>query len=179
MHGIVHKTVKEYVVDRSDEDTWETIVERAGLEPSLYLPISHYDDEELDAILETVSEIAVQDRPQIERHFGRRLAPELLSTFNAHISADWDLVDLLEQLERVTTEVDAAATDSTVPDLSHRREGADVFITYRSDRSYCSLAHGILEGLVSEYETDGTVTKVQCSDDGENACQFRLTLELS
>ncbi|MCW8173238.1 hypothetical protein D8S78_19885 [Natrialba swarupiae] len=75
MHGIVHKTLKEYVVERTDEASWNAIVERAGLEPSLYLPVSHYDDAEFEAILETLSAVAVQERAQIERSFGRMLAP--------------------------------------------------------------------------------------------------------
>ncbi|MEY7850211.1 heme NO-binding domain-containing protein [Natrarchaeobius sp. A-rgal3] len=177
MHGIVHKTLKEYVVERADEASWNAIVDRAGLEPSLYLPVSHYDDEEFEVILETLSAVAVQERPQIERSFGRMLAPAFLSTFNAHVRADWALSDLLESLESITNAVDAAADETSVPDLSTKREGEDVLVTYRSPRWYPDVAHGVLEGVVAEFDTDAAVVVVEDRDDAEGVCTFRVRLE--
>ncbi|SDL04327.1 heme NO-binding domain-containing protein [Natronorubrum texcoconense] len=174
MHGIVHKTLKEYVVDRTDEETWETILGRADLEPALYLPVSTYDDHEIDAILSTLASMATQNRRQIERDFGRTLAPELLSTFNAHVRED-DLFDLLERLETIVNDVDAATDDTALPSVSGTRDGdGSVRVTYRTHRepTYCGLAHGILEGITRSFDADATVTEQRCVDDGEGACVF-------
>ncbi|WP_436346379.1 heme NO-binding domain-containing protein [Natronorubrum sp. FCH18a] len=174
MHGIVHKTLKEYVVDRTDEDTWETILDRAGLEPALYLPVSTYDDHEIDAILSTLSSMATQSRRQIERDFGRTLAPELLSTFNAHVREE-DLFALLERLERVRDDVDAATDETSLPAVSGTGEtDGGVRVTHRTHRkpAYCGLARGILEGIADEFDADATVTEQRCVDDGEEACVF-------
>lgn len=179
MHGIVHKSLKEYVVERTDDDTWDTIVERSGLEPQLYLPVTNYDDSEIDAILETLSTMATQDRTAIERDFGRTLAPELLSTFNAHFRREWELPELLDSLEDVSDDVDAATAETSLPALATTRESDRVTVTYDThrDRRYCGLAHGILEGFVAAFDADGTVTKVACVDDGADVCRFRVDFD--
>jgi len=179
MHGIVHKTLKEYVVDRTDDDTWDTIGDRASLEPTLYLPISYYDDAEIDAVLETLSEMATQDRHTIERDVGRTLAPELLSTFSAHVSHNWTVSDLLAELEGVYGDIEAATDDAALPTLSSRLESDHAVVTYEThrDTTYCGMAHGILEGVVAAFDGDTTVTETACVDDGADACRFRVDLE--
>ncbi|ELY84981.1 heme NO-binding domain-containing protein [Natrinema altunense] len=179
MHGIVHKTLKEYVVERTDDGTWDTIVEQSGFEPKLYLPVSRYDDGEIDAILETLSTMATQDRRAIERDFGTTLAPELLSTFSAHIKRDWDLPDLLAGLEDVYDDIEAATEDTSLPELSCTSEADHAIVSYDThrDQQYCALAHGILEGVVAAFDADATVTKTDCVDDGADACRFRVDLE--
>ena len=182
MHGILHKTLEEYIVDRTDEDTWETIIDRADVEPTLYLQVSHYDDRELDAILETVAAMAEQDRRTIERDFGRTLAPELCSTFGAHIRNDWDVRGVLLAIEDVYAEIDDANAETTLPDVAAEPAGDDVVVTYRTprDNHYCGLAHGVLEGLVAAFDADATVAERTCvRDDGESdgACRFLVAFD--
>ncbi|TMT85175.1 hypothetical protein E2L06_00575 [Haloterrigena sp. H1] len=179
MHGIVHKTLKEYVVDRTDDDTWNTIVNRAGLEPTLYLPVSYYDDAEIDAVLETLSSMATQDRPTIERNVGRTLAPELLSTFSAHVRRDWDLSELFAELETVYGDIEDATEEASLPALSSDLESDHAVVTYETHRDtrYCSMAHGVLEGIVAAFDGNGTVTETACVDDGADACRFRVDFE--
>ncbi|ELY54832.1 heme NO-binding domain-containing protein [Natronolimnohabitans innermongolicus] len=183
MHGIVHKTLKEYVVSRTDEDTWETVLERAGIEPRLYLPVTTYADDEIDAILATLSSMATQNRAQIERDFGRTLAPELRTTFTAHIRDD-DCFAALENLAVIVESVDASSDETALPTVTGRREGADrVRVTYRTHRepTYCGLARGLLEGFVATFDDAGaeatTVTKVACVEDGGDACVFFVERE--
>lgn len=185
MHGIVHKTLKEYVVDRAGEDAWDAVAERAGLESTLYLPVSRYDDADVDDALDALSTLADEDRRRVERDFGRTLAPELLSTFDAHVPTDRDLAAVLTNLETTYEELGAAVDDVTLPDVVGRRadDGA-VVVSYRSPREdgYCWLAYGILEGLVEAFDADATVTKTDCGRDGEggaaaDACRFRLSFE--
>lgn len=179
MHGIIHKTLENYIVERTDEETWETIVDRAGIEPTLYLQVSHYDDREIDAVLETISVMATQDRRTIERDFGRTLAPALVTTFGAHIQNDWDVLDLLVALEDVADEIENANDETTLPAVSTQRDGDEVRVTYRTqrDRHYCALAHGILEGVLAAFDADGTVTEQTCVRDGDDDCRFLVVAE--
>ncbi|WP_254762484.1 heme NO-binding domain-containing protein [Natrinema marinum] len=179
MHGIVHKSLKEYVVERTDDDTWDTIVEQTDLEPKLYLPVTHYDDAEIDTVLERLSSMATQDRDAIERDFGRTLAPELLSTFSAHLRRDWEFAELLASLEDVYDDVDDATKEASLPAISCSRESDGTVVTYDThrDQQYCGLAHGILEGFAAAYGADATVTETACVDDGADECTFRVDLE--
>ena len=174
MHGIVHKTLKEYVIERTDEETWASIVDRTDIEPSLYLPVSHYDDAEIETILTALTGMAVQDRRTIERDFGRTLAPALLSTFDAYVNEDWTFAELLARIESVARSVDETTTKATVPELSSRETDDAMVVTYRSEREYCGLAHGVLEGTANEYGVAVTVTETACVHDGDDACEFRV-----
>ncbi|APW97250.1 hypothetical protein CHINAEXTREME_05455 [Halobiforma lacisalsi AJ5] len=191
MHGIVHKTLKEYVVDRAGEDAWNAVAERAGLESTLYLPVSRYDDADVDDALDALSTLADEDRRRVERDFGRTLAPELLSTFDAHVSTDGDLATLLTTLGTAYEELEVGVDDVTLPDVTGRRtDEGPVIVTYRSprERGYCWLAYGILEGLAAALDADATVTKTDCAygrgdgdGDGEDeaesdACRFRVSV---
>ncbi|QLG49851.1 heme NO-binding domain-containing protein [Natrinema halophilum] len=179
MHGIVHKSLKEYVIERTGDDIWDTVIERSAIEPKLYLPVSYYDDGEIDAVLETLTGIATQNRQAIERDFGRSLAPRLLSTFSAHLRRDWDLTELLDSFEDVYEDVDVATEEATLPELTCTRNGDYAVVSYETHRNqqYCGLAHGILEGIISAYDTEATVTKTACVDHGADACRFRIDLE--
>ncbi|SDD08096.1 heme NO-binding domain-containing protein [Natrinema hispanicum] len=154
MHGLVHKTLKEYVVDQTD-------------------------DAEIDAILETLSGMATQDRRAIERDVGRTLAPDLLSTFSAHVSPDWEASDLLAELERVYDDVETATDDVSLPAISSRHEFDHGVVTYEThrDTTYCGMAHGVLEGVVAAFDGDATVTETACVDDEADKCRFRVDLE--
>lgn len=176
MHGIVHKTLEAYVVERTDDDTWETVRDRAGVEPTLYLSVSRYDDREIDAILTALSSMATQERRAIERDFGRRLAPELLATFDAHLRETWDPFALLENLESVLESVESS-TEAELPAITTSRESPGrVDLTYRTHRQpgYCGVAHGVLEGVVDAADVDATVAKRACVRDGDEACVFRI-----
>lgn len=180
MHGIVHSQLETYVVERTDAE-WESVLERADVDPTLYLPVSTYDDREIDAILAATAAATDRERRAIERAFGRTLAPELLSTFDAHLRAGRDRArfDLLADLEAVLADV-AAATDGTaLPSVATRRDSPDrVAVTYETPREtvYCGLAQGILEGLVDAADATATVTETACArDDTEtDSCSFRV-----
>ncbi|MFC6719744.1 heme NO-binding domain-containing protein [Natrialbaceae archaeon GCM10025810] len=182
MHGIVHKTLKSYVIEKADEAAWETILERAAVEPKLYLPVSHYPDAEVAGILQTLSALSGHAPETIERDFGRALAPALLSTFSAHLTGCDDLVAVLDSLEGVSADL-ADHDDLSPPRLTCSFDGGgsgsdgDVaVVTYDSERDHCAMAHGILEGIVAEYGADATVAKTGCVRDGETACTFRVGL---
>ncbi|WP_276254901.1 heme NO-binding domain-containing protein [Halomontanus rarus] len=201
MHGIVHQSLKRYVVEKTDERSWQAVLERSGIEPKLYLPVTHYDDAEFDTILETVATMSNHERAAVERDVGRFLAEPLLRTFRGHIRPRWDLLTLLDSLEEIAEDLRSKRAETEPPTLSCERiegggdgdgdgAGADtgVRIGYTSERDYCALAHGILEGIVTEYDETGTVEKVACVHDErepttesvENVdgdCLFRVVIE--
>lgn len=177
MHGIVHRTLNEYVVEKTDEDSWDAVCERAGVESQLYLLVTHYPDEEVQQVLDTLAEMSGYDRRLLERDFGRRLGPELLDTFRAHLRDDWDLETLLAELESVIAEVEDKKEETTVPEITVELENSTATITYRSDRAYCGLAHGVLESIVGEFDEAATTAKTACVDDGADRCRFTVEWE--
>lgn len=174
MHGIVHKTLKEHVEEDVSGVDWDGIADRAGLEPKLYLPVTHYPDEEIDAVFEALTAATGESEADVQRAFGRRLAPELLNTFKAHVRDDWATRELLLALEIVYERVGAQDEDSDLPDVATDADGGDVVVTYASERELCSLAEGIVLGVADHYDDDVTITEPECVRKGADRCRLRV-----
>ncbi|MFP8956536.1 heme NO-binding domain-containing protein [Natrialbaceae archaeon A-CW3] len=175
MHGLVHQTLKAYVVEKTDEASWAVVLERAGIDPQLYLPVSHYPDDEIPKLLETVAQLSGHERAAVERDFGRTLGPALLQTFRAHWRNDWEFTELLGHLESVTDEIRSKATDTEPPVVTCTRADDGLRVTYRSSRGYPAMAHGVLEGLAREFDVDVTVTRLETRRlDEETECVFLI-----
>ncbi|MFP8889811.1 heme NO-binding domain-containing protein [Natrialbaceae archaeon A-CW2] len=175
MHGLIFQTCKTYVIERTDEASWAKVLEHAGIEPRLYLPVSHYPEDELVAILESVAALSGHDRMAVERDFGRTLAPELLQTFRAHWRDDWELVHLLENLEGIAEELRTKTAENDPPLVTCTRTDTGLQVTYRSHRDHPALAHGVLEGVAAVFDDDRRVRRLETTRDaGETRCVFVL-----
>lgn len=177
MHGIVHQTLKRYVTDRAGADGWDAVLDRAGVEPTLYLPVSHYPDEDVTAILETVAAMSGTDLTAVERDFGRTLAPELVGTFRAHLGSDPDPFDVLERLDEIYDDLRAADEQLEPPPVECERSGDALRVTYRSPRDHPGIAYGILEGLFETFEVDATVSPVSSLERGAESYVFEVAVE--
>lgn len=180
MHGLFHRSLKRYVVEKTDDAGWETVRDRAGIEPALYLPISYYDDEVFDTILETLSAMTGHPREAIERDFGRMLAQPLLRTFRGYINGEWGLLEVLLSVEDITDELRQEDTETTPPHLTCTQTTGGsgetiVRTTYQSDRDYPALAHGVLEGIVDEYDESAMVRRLDATEKVESV--FLVTFE--
>lgn len=175
MHGIIHRSLKQYVVDRTSEDGWETVRDAAGIESRLYLPVSQYPDEEVAAILATVSELTGHDEPAIQRDFGRYFAPQLLDTFDAHVHRDWDALDAVASLEKIYPQVIDKDGDVDSVDVSTRRSNGDtVVVHYRSTRKLCPMLEGLIEGVGSEYGEKIQIRKETPTREGLRHCELTV-----
>ena len=175
MHGIVHKALEEHVDENVEGVDWDGISDRAGLEPKLYLPVSHYPDEEVTAVFEALASSTGSDEASVQRAFGRHLAPELLSTFKAHVRDDWATREVLLALEIVYERVGAQNDETDLPDVSTGQEGDDVVVTYRSERELCPLAEGIVLGIADHYGDDVELDQPACTRDGADHCTLSVT----
>ena len=176
MHGIVHKTLKEHVDENVEGVDWDGISDRAGLEPKLYLPVSHYPDEEVTAVFEALASSTGADEAAVQRAFGRHLGPELLDTFKAHVRDDWATREVLLALETIYERVAAQNEETDLPGVSTDADGDDVVVTYRSDRELCPLAEGIVLGIADHYGDDVELAQPTCTRSGADHCTLRVTL---
>ncbi|SNZ15728.1 Haem-NO-binding [Natronoarchaeum philippinense] len=173
MHGIVHKTLKEYV-EGIDAAEWDDVADRAGLDPKLYLPVSRYPDEEVDAVFAALAASTDENEAAHQTAFGRTLAPELLNTFKAHVRDDWGTQELLLALEVVYERVAAQDEESTLPDVATEADGGDIVVTYRSERELCAVAEGIVLGVAEKYDDEVTINERTCTKDGDDHCTLRV-----
>jgi predicted hydrocarbon binding protein len=175
MHGVVHRELKEYVDERIDDGAWERVRDAAGIEPKLYLPVSHYPDEEFTALIDVIAGLSGHDRETVLTNFGRFLAPELLSTFRSHVRDGWDALDLLEGLPAIYERIDGGDDEADLPTVNCDRVVSDmVVLTYRSERELCHLGVGILQGIGDEYDENLSIEQDQCRHEGDDRCEFTI-----
>jgi hypothetical protein len=175
MHGILHKSLKTYVAENMGEDVWDDVLDRADIDPKLYLPVSHYPDSDLTGALSAIAEMSGHDEPAVQRDFGAFLAGDLLSTFKAHVRDDWTTFDLLESLPGIYEQIDAQNDETVTPDVTTNRLGPDaVVVEFHSDRDLCSLGEGIVVGVSRELDDPCEVHQEMCARDGESHCEFHV-----
>lgn len=175
MHGILFKELKTHVSEEWGEDAWEEALDRAEIEPKLYLPVTEYPDEEAIRLIEGVAEVTGTDEPELLSAFGEALAPALLDTFKAHIQSDWDTMDLLEHSgNAVFTVFYSEAGDPT--EVTTTREDADtVVIEYGSPLEMCDLAMGVVRGMATERGESVEVAEGACMHQGSGRCEITVT----
>lgn len=175
MHGIVHKALKEHVETEVDGIDWETVREESGLEAKLYLPVTHYPDEELERAIEAVSSLSGRTEASIQRAFGWSLAPALLDTFKAHVRDDWGISEVLLSLDTIYEQLEADADEAVSATVSTHVDGSAVVLTYRSDRQLCTVLDGVVTGIAAEYGTTVDIEERSCLRDGDDRCVLRVT----
>jgi hypothetical protein len=175
MHGILHKSLKSYVAENMGEDVWDDILERAEIDPKLYLPVSHYPDSDLTRALSVIAEMSGHEAAAVQRDFGAFLADDLLSTFKAHVRDDWSTFDLLDALPEIYAQIEAQNPETTTPDVETERLGDDTAVVeFRSERDLCTLGEGIVVGVGAALEDPCEVTQELCTRDGESHCEFHV-----
>lgn len=175
MHGVVHRRLKQYVEERMPDGAWDRVVERSDVEPKLYLPVAHYPDEEFTSMVGAIADLSGHDAGTVRRDFGRFLAPELLSTFSAHVRDEWSVLDVLEHLDEVYDEIRAQDEENDPPEVSCDRVVSDMAVlTYESPRHLCEVGMGIIEGLANEYGEEVSIEEDRCMLEGDDRCEITV-----
>jgi len=155
MHGLVHRSLKEYVIERAGREGWEIAADVAGVETRMFLPVTEYPDEQITAILEAVARLAGHSVEPIQRDFGRYFAPELLDTFEAMIPSDLEGLAVVEALDRLYPQI--VATDGPSDDVeveTSRPDPDTVVVEYTSDRDLGAMVEGIVRGIAEGRDLD-------------------------
>lgn len=174
MHGIIFKTLKDFVVTNHDHETWDEVRRAADLGGRVYLPIDTYDDGELAALVEATADRTDASVPDLLESYGRFAAAQLLDTYGNVVADDWDALDLVANVETgIHTVLRSHNPDLDPPELVCRRDGdAQVTVLYRSQRRLCFVARGIVLGVADHYDEPVTVTERTCMHDGDDRCEL-------
>jgi hypothetical protein len=160
MHGIVHRSLKQYVIERSDDDGWNIVTDVAGVEDDMFLPIAEYPDEDVVAVLDAVADLTDHPTTDVQVDFGRYFAPQLLDTFDALIPADLDGLGAIAALDRLYPEVVSKDGPADSVELSTSRPDEDtVVIEYDSRRDLSAMLEGIARGIAAEYALQVSVDR--------------------
>ncbi|MCL9812298.1 heme NO-binding domain-containing protein [Natranaeroarchaeum aerophilus] len=177
MHGIVHKAFKEFVESEIDGIDWDSVADEAGLDPKLYLPVTHYPDNEFTGAATALAELGGRTDASIQQSFGRSLVPSLLDTFKAHIRDDWDAREVILALDSIYEQLDSDDGSTTSATVSTRSDGDEIVLTYRSDHELCTVLRGVVLGIADEYGQTAEIAEPVCLREGDEQCELRVTLD--
>ena len=179
MHGIIHLELKKFVLATQGADTWNSLVESAGLTGKRYPAKRAYEDSELLALVSSASEALSTPVDDILESFGEFIAPDLMSLYSGHVNPAWKTLDFLENAEgTIHHVVRANEPESTPPRLvAHRESASRVVIEYRSDRKMCALARGIVRGVAKQYDEAVHISEPCCMHKGSGHCEIVVSLK--
>ena len=176
MHGLVLKELKGYVTAELEDVTWEETLETAGVEPTLYLPVSRYPDEEGMALIESAAELSSLSREELLESFGRELAPALLKTFGAHVKDDWDALDVLGHLDEQIGGVLVAEDDEGTALESARWNEETAVVLYRSSLRLDPLVRGVVDGIAEERGEPVAIRQDGSLAEGDDECELTISI---
>jgi hypothetical protein len=175
MKGIVFNLLEELVRRNYGEDTWDALLEAAGV-GGAYTSLGSYDDAELGRLVMTASGLLKQPPEAILRWFGRNAMPSLAEKFPTFFASQAATRPFLLTLnEIIHPEVRKLYPGADVPVFDFDNSSPDALIMgYSSSRKLCALAQGFIEGAAEHYGEDVDFEHLKCMHRGDEKCIFRI-----
>jgi hypothetical protein len=178
MKGIIFNLVEEVVSNTYGEETWDALLDAAGLDGS-YTSLGSYADEDLFRLVAAASTALDAPPDQIVRMLGEGAIPLLIERypffFEGHDSTPPFLLTLNDIIH---PQVLKLYPGSQVPDFDFLYDESEpncITIGYQSDRQLCALAEGFITGAAKHYGEDVAITQPQCLTRGDEKCVIQCT----
>ena len=174
MKGIVFNLLEEVVTREYSADTWDDLLEAAGVNGS-YTSLGSYADEDLSKLVMAASSALQQSPEDVIRWFGRSAVPLLAEKYPAffapHASARSFILTLNEIIH---PEVRKIYPGADVPEFDFEVAGNALLLGYASKRRLCSFAQGLIEGTAEHYDEHVELEHLNCMVRGDDKCLIRV-----
>jgi hypothetical protein len=175
MKGIVFNLLEQTVSDKYGEETWEALLDGAGVE-GVYTAVGSYPDEELLSLIQTACTALDVAADDLVRWFGRAALPILAERypdfFTRHDNTRSFLLTLNEVIHpEVRKLFPGAYAPSFDFDTSSEKE---LGLSYFSHRHLCSFAEGLIEGSADHYGEAVEIHQPACTKRGDVRCDIRI-----
>lgn len=175
MKGIVFNLLEGVVRDSYGDDTWDDLLDAAGVEGA-YTSLGSYPDEEVARLVMAAAQALKIPPEEVLRWFGRKAMPILAERypvfFTPHASTRPFLLTLNDIIH---PEVDKLYPGASTPVFDFDSGSDEVLLMgYRSKRKLCALAHGFVEGAADYYGETLLAEHPLCMHRGDEKCLFHL-----
>lgn len=177
MKGIVFNLLEQVVVDEYGDETWDTLLDAAGVEGA-YTAVGNYPTEELGRLVKAAAEALGQPADDIVRWFGREALPLLAQRYPTFFEGHPSTRAFLLTLNNVIhPEVRKLFPGSYAPEFEFdTSRGDDVLrLGYISHRNLCSFGEGLIEGAASHFGERVEIEQAECTKRGDAKCVFVCT----
>jgi len=176
MKGVVFNLLEEVVTRSRGADTWDELLDDAGVTGS-YTSLGSYPDENLGKLVMAAAKAMAMKPEDVLRWFGREAMPVLAQRypvfFAGHASTRPFVLSINDIIHPEVRKVYPGA-DVPVFDFRDGEDGA-LLMGYQSARKLCALAQGFIEGAAAHYREHVTFEHIHCMHNGDPKCLFRIS----
>jgi hypothetical protein len=175
MKGIVFNLLEEAVSRQYGEDTWDDLLEAAGLDGA-YTSLGNYPDQQLTDLVEAASSATGTDSQSIIRWFGREAMPALAAAYPAFFVPHDNLGSFLNTLNDIIhPEVRKLYPGADVPTFGFTTASdGTITMRYGSPRRLCAFAEGLIEGAATQFAQVVTIVQPRCMLRGDELCTIEI-----
>jgi hypothetical protein len=166
MKGIVFNLLEQCVTEAHGADTWDDLLESAGVDGA-YTSLGNYDDDELTKIVAVASQrLSIAMAPMA------KLYPEF---FEGH-SRPCSFIETLNEVIHPEVRKLYPGADVPVFRFESTTDG-QVVMGYRSHRRMCAFAEGLVEGAADYFGEKVVIVQSSCMKHGDDECVLHCTFE--
>ena len=171
MKGIVFNLLEEVVAQEHGEQTWDMLLDAAGLQGA-YTSLGSYSDGELLALVAAASGALNLPADDVVRWFGRQAMPLLAKRYPHFFQPHRTLVSFLLTLNEILhQEVRKLYPGADVPVFEFRMPAEDTLeLRYCSRRRLCALAEGFIQGAAGLFGDSVSIEQPKCMNRGDDHC---------
>lgn len=178
MKGIIFNLLEQVVSGKYGEETWDSLLDAAGVEGS-YTAVGSYPDEDLFGLVGAASAALSIPADDLIRWFGRSAMPLLAGRypqfFEGHPSTRSFILTLNEVIH---PEVRKLFPGAYAPEFRFDVSREDrLGLEYVSRRRLCSLAEGLIEGAADHFGEEVTIVQERCAKRGDEGCLLVCTFK--
>jgi hypothetical protein len=177
MKGIIFNLLQEVVEDEHGANTWDDLLQRAGLDGA-FTSLGNYPDEWLGRLVSEASRALGAPGADVVRWFGRRAVPRLAQRYPRMFEAHATTRSFLRSLNHIIhPEVRKVYPGADAPDFDFAGSTDEVLVmSYRSQRRLCAFAEGLIEGSAEHFDERVQIEHAPCILAGGDRCVFRIRL---
>jgi hypothetical protein len=176
LKGIVFNLLEEIVAAQYGEDTWDDLLDDAGLDGS-YTSLGNYADEDLMQLVAAASVRLELPADDFVRWFGRSATPifkqrypDLFAPYNS------TLPFVLTLNEIIHPEVRKLYPGADVPVFDFDTSSEVLVMGYSSSRKLCAFAEGLLQGAGDVFGEQVTISQPACMNRGDEQCRLEISV---
>lgn len=180
MYGIIHRAVRDMVVETRDEATWEALCEHGGFSPTLFEPMDSYPDEQTYGLIITAADHLGMPLQDVLFQFGlywvRATAPRDYGAI-FHMTGT-DLFGFLEGLDAMHERVVLSFSQLQMPYFELERiNDQTARLHYRSHREgLAPFVFGLLHGLAEHFNAEAQIAQLEDKGAGAEHDVFEITI---
>jgi hypothetical protein len=180
MKGIVFNLLEEVTAREFGEETWDALLDAAGLDGA-YTSLGSYADAELGRLVAAASKALGLPPDGVERWFGRHALPLMAEKYPHFFRGHRATRPFLLTLNGIIhPEVLKLYPGATPPAFGFDTSSGELLVMeYDSARRMCAFAEGLIEGAAAFFGESASFERPACMRRGDARCVFHIRFEKS